>query len=1030
MSSRSSHTVVQRLSVGPVTHLRVSGVIDETFAPQNLSADMVGNTIVDLGRVERISSFGVRKWIEFTSKLPEGVTGLYIIHAPPLVVDQLNMVEGFAGVASVLSVLAPYTCAKCNEDRVRVVDVKSDGPAITEGKAPDHTCPVCSSPLTFADQPSEFFDYLRHQPAPQVDATIARYLKTLQPSSPTEVVSHVKLVKEDVTFLRVASVLRGDLNVRRLSAGLEGRVAYDFGNVSTLEKEAIPRLVQVLEAASQTAQVFLWRVPPVVLLALAESRRKFEAGLLTLWMPCECRNCGNKLSQRIPAMSYAQDLQANRKVGVTCQVCGGSGSVPSLTDATPFVVAHAAHNPGLEDELEVLEPRALSQYLAGAAAHDQQQRPEGTDPSSQLGSSLRLQILRRLGQGGMAEVFLARQVGLKGFEKYVVVKKILEHFAQSPDFVEMLFAEARANARLTHQNIVQTYDVGVMDGIAYITMEYVRGPDMKKLLVMLRRAGIRLPIEHALRVVAETAAGLHYAHSYVDPTGTPHPVVHRDVSPHNILVSLDGAIKLSDFGIAKVQGESENTRPGTFKGKIAYVSPEAVACQPLDSRNDVFSLGVVMFELLTGTLPFRRESEAAVLRAIMQEPAPNPSQLNSSIPPDVSAIVLRAVEKDPNRRIQTAGQLREEIEAAMARNRLVSSPSAVAAFFAEGLKEQLADFGPVIHSGASGATGPRDSRPVQPMEPPSAGDFTEIHHDGPPSAPPPPRPTSSVRAGPPASRPRGESLPFDPPQSSAGQRRPDSGVRDRESSLPGPRTTGPSHPPPTRTGVGEPKTVAAAPLALAAQAAERKSAIREAPRSAVQRRPTEASLSATSARRASSSRRSSRRAYLKSIIGGISVGAIASLLVALGVRTQSGDRLEVRNLAGDENLYVFGLRVDPESVRPEGPDPLLVATARNGRLRRFGQAQRAQGIDVQVLVEAGKIPENERTSLRVRTDPPGCLVALDNKRQDVRTPFESSIPAGQEMLLTVSCPDKPAWSRWVMATPGQPIDVIPPVSGR
>ncbi|HEX8436153.1 serine/threonine-protein kinase, partial [Archangium sp.] len=232
----------------------------------------------------------------------------------------------------------------------------------------------------------------------------------------------------------------------------------------------------------------------------------------------------------------------------------------------------------------------------------------------------------------------------------------------------------------------------------YILMEYIRGPDLKKLLNELRRKGLALPLEHALRIVAETAAGLHYAHAYVDPAGVPHPVVHRDVSPHNVLISLDGAIKLSDFGIAKVQGE-ENTQAGVLKGKISYISPEAAAGRPLDARNDVFALGVVLFELLTGTLPFKRDHDAATLNAIVREPAPVPSQLKPTIPQDVSDLILRALVKDPARRTPSAAALREEIEAVMAHHRLNSSPAAVAQFFKVTLGERLAEFGPVTSSG-------------------------------------------------------------------------------------------------------------------------------------------------------------------------------------------------------------------------------------------------------------------------------------------------------------------------------------------
>src|SRR5207248_3151016 len=147
---------------------------------------------------------------------------------------------------------------------------------------------------------------------------------------------------------------------------------------------------------------------------------------------------------------------------------------------------------------------------------------------------------------------------------------------------DMLFAEARANARLNHPNVVQTLDVGMMGQAPFITMEFVRGPDVKRLMDACKKAGAKIPVPIALRIVADAAAGLHYAHNYRDPDGKPRPMVHRDISPHNIILSLDGAIKLSDFGIAKVQGDGDgHTRPGTLKGKIGYISPEMISGQPV-----------------------------------------------------------------------------------------------------------------------------------------------------------------------------------------------------------------------------------------------------------------------------------------------------------------------------------------------------------------------------------------------------------------------------------------------------------------
>jgi serine/threonine protein kinase len=704
VENQGSNAIISRSRVGNITHVRVSGVIDETFPLASASSDLNGIIILDLGCVDRISSFGVRKWIEFVSKLPSGAIGMYMVYAPPVVVDQLNMVEGFAGVSRVLSVLAPYTCKTCSEDRLRAVNLVDEAQTISENRAPEHTCPVCGNALEFADLPGEFFDYARRQHLGTVDPVVMRYMRLTVAAEPLDLPSHLKIVQDDITYITLASVIRGDLNVRKLASGLEGRVAFDFSHVAKVELEGVVKLEQVMETASKGAQVVLCRVPPTVLSPLAKSGKPLPARIHSLWLPYECQNCGQLFHQRAHGSTFLAQLRANEGQERPCAVCGGASRLANIPNLPQFLSRVPLTDRQLED-IEALEAKALTQFLFGSATAEPTQAGPNTDISNSHGGG-KLQIIRRLGQGGMAEVFLAKQVGVKGFEKFVVMKKILQQFAENPEFVEMLFAEARANARLTHPNVVQTFDVGVTDGVAYILMEYVRGPDLKRLINELRRKGLALPMEHALRIVAETAAGLHYAHSYVDPAGQAHPVVHRDVSPHNILISLDGAIKLSDFGIAKVQGE-DHTQAGVLKGKISYISPEAAAGRPLDARNDVFALGVVLFELLTGQLPFRRDHDAATLNAIVREPAPVPTQLKPSIPQDVSDLILRALVKDPARRTPSAAALREEIEAVMAHHRLNSSPAAVAQFFKDTLADRLVEYAPASSSASGSGSHPR-----------------------------------------------------------------------------------------------------------------------------------------------------------------------------------------------------------------------------------------------------------------------------------------------------------------------------------
>ncbi len=1093
METQGSNATINRVRVGTINHVRIAGVIDETFPLTSTSPELGGLLIVDLGQVERISSFGVRRWIEFASKLPVGGIALYVVNAPPVMVDQLNMVEGFSGVARVLSVLAPYTCRACGEDRLRLVDLQSEAPIIAEGRAPEHSCPVCAGKLEFADLPSEFFDYAQRQQFGTVDPVVMRYLRATTPSAPTALTTHLKIVQDDITYVSLASELKADLNVRRLASGLEGRVAFDFSHVYKVEPEAVAKLEQVLATAAQGAKVVLCRVPPPVLNALNRFTRPLTAQIGTLWLPCECRNCGHEHQQRALASEYLAKLRANASPERECPICGGSARLPAIPQLVPLLSRSSLMDKPLDD-IEAIEPRALSQYLFGSTNLDPNAKGGNSEISNSI-SATKLQIIRRLGQGGMAEVFLAKQVGVKGFEKFVVMKKILPQFAENAEFVDMLFAEARANARLTHPNVVQTFDVGMNDGVAYILMEYVRGPDLKKLMNELRRKGLALPLEHALRIVAETAAGLHYAHGYVDPAGVPHPVVHRDVSPHNVLISLDGAIKLSDFGIAKVQGE-ENTQAGVLKGKISYISPEAAAGRALDARNDVFALGVVLFELLTGTLPFKRDHDAATLNAIVREPAPVPSQLKPTIPQDVSDLILRALVKDPARRTPSAAAMREEIEAVMAHHRLNSSPAAVAQFFKTMLGDRLAEFGPTnsptnstgshphiggtgsatrVPSGGTGelaappGTGSRPSLgsgtgqyggaqpsatrpppatpPAPPLETPlevplatqGADERTEVYRPAQQGliAPKalPPEPATEAHAPAPA-RASLSGVPVVPPPHPTVPSRPavmippavPAPARASLSPAPAvpPRPSGPSPAMPPRSSLsGTPAVTGSRPALQPSVPVSARPATQGAPSAAPVGAPRAPVAPAPHAAAAmSAARPAPRSSALKWAVLGI-----AGLLVVGGAAVVvptllSAPGVELVNREPGEQIYVAGLRVeDVRTLSLEGVSQFVVSTAMNGRLHRFGIPVSKDVIDVRTLPEARPEPGSKGT-LRIG-GLPGCFVKLGSDMLPGATPVSAPIEAGVELQVVVTCPNQPVWSRWVMAVPGQELEVVP-----
>src|SRR6185436_8888651 len=218
----------------------------------------------------------------------------------------------------------------------------------------------------------------------------------------------------------------------------------------------------------------------------------------------------------------------------------------------------------------------------------------------------RYELIRRLAVGGMAEIYLARLpgVGLEGFEKLVVIKRILPQHALDPELLRMFLDEARLSATLTHPHVTEVYDFGTDGEAPFFAMEYVLGSNLRELM---KAHAAPLPLAQAVGIVAAAAAGLHYAHEKRGPGGEPLHIVHRDVSPSNVLVSYDGAVKVSDFGIAKWTLQRTQTQEGALKGKFAYMSPEQCRGKPLDARSDVFALGTILYELTTGVGPFAAE---------------------------------------------------------------------------------------------------------------------------------------------------------------------------------------------------------------------------------------------------------------------------------------------------------------------------------------------------------------------------------------------------------------------------------------
>ncbi len=311
--------------------------------------------------------------------------------------------------------------------------------------------------------------------------------------------------------------------------------------------------------------------------------------------------------------------------------------------------------------------------------------PVGTVAIRQYGKYF---LVKKLAEGGMAEIFLAKQMGVERFEKNVVVKRMLAHLSGVQDFVSMFLDEARLAATLAHPNVVQILDLGLEEGCYFIAMEYLAGEDFSTVIRSAAKRGNYVPLNVVLKVIADAAHGLNFAHEVTDGKGQKLNIVHRDVSPSNIFVTYNGQVKMLDFGIAKAESRVTNTTAGVVKGKYQYMSPEQASSSPVDRRSDVYSLGVCLYEAVTNTRPFARESDLAVLNAVLKNEYRAPSEARPDLPLEVVQIIVKALSPIPETRYQSAAELAGDIEQYLRATTSVSNGKALAQYMFEFFGEE------------------------------------------------------------------------------------------------------------------------------------------------------------------------------------------------------------------------------------------------------------------------------------------------------------------------------------------------------
>lgn len=338
-------------------------------------------------------------------------------------------------------------------------------------------------------------------------------------------------------------------------------------------------------------------------------------------------------------------------------------------------------------DVEPLRARPLPSSPGSAPVNSDTTDDDGEELPRRFG---KYTLLRKLAAGGMAQLFLALQKSVAGFEKLVVIKRILPQMNQDRAFIDMLLQEARIAATLSHPNIVQIFDVGQVDGTYFIAMEHIHGEDIRSLVRQMKAAGYReFPLEHAIGIALGMCAGLAYAHEKRDLDGSPLNIVHRDISPQNVVVTFSGDVKIVDFGIAKSDAATNETKSGRLKGKVPYMSPEQARGERLDARSDIFAAGVILFELTTGKRLFKGQSEYETLKLICDRDYPLPSWVKPGYPAELERIVMKALGKDREDRFQSAREMQASLEEFVRHERIRVSTIALQHFMQELFTEKL-----------------------------------------------------------------------------------------------------------------------------------------------------------------------------------------------------------------------------------------------------------------------------------------------------------------------------------------------------
>ncbi len=690
---------VDVMTAGDVALVSVVGLVDEHFSGFGDLGTGVKTAIINVSGMTRMTSFGVRQWLKGMDALPKSLNDLYLLGCPTFFVDQLNMVLNFGGAGQILTVLAPYTCPGCGVESGETIDVLVERATLAKGGVSEKECGRCGGKLEFDETPESYFSFVNKYAASSIRPEAARLLAaqglyTALDTAGEKPPRIIKLVHGSVTYFRIIGTIGSMFRARPFLVGAEGEVVIDLAEVDRFDPSGLREWRRLLK--SLTGQV-----PAVTLVDVSESFLAVAGDsfglarnifVFSVHVPYCCIDCGRTSSESESLESAKWPLQFAEHV---CSTCGGTTRSELPVELLVPLQKASTSCPPVSVKLIAQRDEVLSRALTDANVA---QAGDGATASLSADDTIlgKYKIVRRLSAGGMAEVFLAKQVGIGGFEKPVALKRIQRQLLETRHLaIDMFLNEAKIAGRLMHPNIVQVLDVGEVGGALYLAMEYVNGKDLRDVVKKLRATRTMMPLGEACYVVREVAQALHHAYWSTDMAGKRLNVVHRDVSPHNIILSYDGTVKLLDFGVAmsSVTEQAETM----IVGKWLYMSPESTTNQPTDHRSDLFSLGVILYLLCTGNMPFAGADPKEIVRKIRAGQYKRLQECAPDLPESLAVLVGRLLSPKPDDRPQTGQEVVAALTEITRSYGFESSTANIAYFLSQLFAAELAgnDPGPI-----------------------------------------------------------------------------------------------------------------------------------------------------------------------------------------------------------------------------------------------------------------------------------------------------------------------------------------------